>query len=91
MNEPILLRRIRLSESQPATGKTRHYRGDFLLPSPSELRIVQYSNDPGFYLFYCDSTGLEYTDTYHDSISGAMSQAQWEFNIKEEDWEITKS
>ena len=54
---------------------------------PVELRIVQYSSDPGFYLFYCDDCGSEMTDTYHDSIHDAMAQANWEFKVEKEDWE----
>lgn len=86
MSEPNLICRLRLGPSHQPTGKTRHFFGSSEIPLPVELRIVQYDGDPGLYLFYCDPTGKEMTDTYHDSLEGAMSQADWEFNVKPEDW-----
>lgn len=87
MSEPMLLRRMQLTPAHSATGKTRHFSGGERLPTPSELRIVRYSDDPGYYLFYCDSTGKELTDTYHDSLAGAFAQAEWEYSVKENEWE----
>jgi hypothetical protein len=62
-----------------------------LLPPPAELRIVQYPNDPGFYLLYYDRDGQEMTDTYHDSLEEAMAQAEWEFEARKGEWEVTPS
>jgi hypothetical protein len=83
---PMVLRRIRLGPSHTPTGKTRHVLGSQPVPVPSELRIVQYSRDAGYYLFYCDDSGNEFTDTYHDSIDKAMAQAEWEFRVRPEEW-----
>ena len=91
MTEPIILRRMQLSSLYPPTGKTHHYLGSEALPPPSELRIVKYLDDPGFYLFYCDNSGRELTDTYHDTLEGAMAQAEWEFGVKANDWEVVTS
>jgi hypothetical protein len=91
MNEPILLRRLPLTASHSPTGKTRHLFGDKVLPAPAELRIVRYRDDPGYYLFYCDISGKEITDTYHESLAKAMAQAEFEFQTKEGDWEIVSS
>ena len=88
MNELILLRRLRLGPLHRPTGKTRHLHGSELLPLPSELRIVKYFDGSGFYLFYCDGTGKEFTDTYHDTLECALAQAEWEFGVKEGDWEV---
>jgi hypothetical protein len=87
MNEPSILHRCRLTSDHTPTGRTRHLAGGEVLPAPSELRIVQYLNDPGYYLFYCDDTGKELTDTYHDSVEGAMAQAEWEFEVGKHEWE----
>lgn len=87
----MLLRRLQLTPARSPTGKTRHWSGGELLPAPSELRIVKYPDDPGFYLFYCDSDGKELTDTYHDSLEGALAQAEWEFEAKASEWEIMPS
>lgn len=83
-----LFRRIQLRPSHRPTGRTRHYRDDKLLPPPSELRIVQYPEDPGFYLLYCDDSGIEMTDTYHDALEGALNQAEWELQVKPGEWEV---
>jgi hypothetical protein len=58
------------------------------MPPPSELRIVSYPDDNGYYLFYCDGNGVEMTDTYHESIERALSQAEWEFEVKPDEWEV---
>ncbi len=80
------LRYIRLGPQHLPTGKTRHFLGTSELPSPSELRIVQYTEDPGYYLLYFDETGEELTDTYHDTLSQAMEQAEWEFGVRPDEW-----
>lgn len=86
MDEPKLLRRIKLKSAHKPTGKTQHFHGDKPLPAPTELRIVQFSSDPGCYLFYCDESGIEMTDTYHDSVQEAMAQAEFEFGIAADEW-----
>lgn len=82
-----ILKRVRLTSAHQATGQTQHFHGNQPVPFPFELRIVQYDSDPGYYLFYCDDCGIEITDTYHDSVKDAMAQANWEFRVKERDWE----
>jgi len=81
--------KMKLGSSHRPTGKTRHYRSGEECPPPAELRIVQFSDDPGFYLFYHDATGTELTDTYHESIAEAKAQAEFEFEIKPEEWECS--
>jgi len=76
MPEHVVLRRIVLGASHQPTGKTRHYHGTEELSPPSELRIVRFPDDAGFYLLYFDQDGSELTDTYHDSLEEAMSQAE---------------
>jgi hypothetical protein len=67
-----------LSDSR-RTSNTRHVvngveRADF-----AALAIAQYDANPGFYLFYCDEDWNTITDTYHDTIEGAVAQARFEF------------
>jgi hypothetical protein len=83
-----LLWKVILGENHAPTGKTRHYLGAMLAPVPVELRIIKYPEDSGYYLFYCDNSGKEFTDTYHDTVDEAKSQAEWEFNVKPEEWEF---
>lgn len=86
MNEDVTFFRIKLKPTHIPTGKTRHVKGRKPVPSPDELRIVQLTGDPGFYLFHYDKHGEELTDTYHDSVEEAMEQARWEFGIEKHEW-----
>jgi hypothetical protein len=88
MTDHVLLRRIYLGPSHNPTGKTRHYAGELLLPSPAELHIVKYSGDIGYYLLYLDGSGEEMTDTFHETIQSAMDQAEWEFQVKPNEWDV---
>ncbi len=77
----------RLGNKHAPTGFTRHTSNGIELPPPSWLKIARYEEDPaGFYLQYLDEELKELTDTYHDSIAGAMEQAQLEFGVTESDW-----
>ncbi len=90
MSEEILLRRIKLDAHHQPTGKTRHYFGtaaEEMMP-PAELKIVQYLHLPGFYLLYCDSQGIEMTDTFHESLEKTLAQAEREFRVREDEWEV---
>ncbi|QDT90269.1 hypothetical protein [Gimesia algae] len=90
MSEEILRRRIKLADHHQPTGKTRHYFGaaaEEMMP-PAELKIVQYPHSPGFYLLYCDPYGVEMTDTFHEAIEKAVAQAEWEFRVREDEWEV---
>jgi hypothetical protein len=73
-------------EGKAATGNTRHYVGDELLPVAAQLQIAQYTDDEGYYLFYLDEGGEIITDTYHSNLEGALEQAEWEYNVKPLDW-----
>jgi hypothetical protein len=87
MNEPVVLRQLRLQAHHRPTGNTRHYAGDGLLPPPAILQIVQFSGDAGFYLLYLNENGEEMTDTYHDSLIGTLDQAEFEFSVKADEWD----
>ncbi|MDX2037827.1 MAG: hypothetical protein SFX72_14340 [Isosphaeraceae bacterium] len=91
MADHEVIRRIRLNSSHRPTGRTRHVVGGELAPTPAELRIARYEGDPGCCLLYCDETGAEITDTYHDSVAAAIDQAEWEFGTKAEEWETVES
>jgi hypothetical protein len=84
-----VMRSVTLGPHHVPTGKTRHYLGSEPISPPSLLRIVQYEGDPGFYLLHFDADGNELTDTYHDSMDDALEQADWEFQIKPHEWELS--
>lgn len=93
----LIHRRIKLGSEHSATGKTRHTQGNLTpeglvstseLPPPHELVIAQLPPDEGYYLLYLDDLGNEITDTYHDSLGQALAQAEFEFRVQPEEWEI---
>lgn len=43
------------------------------------LAIARYDGADGLYLFYCDEEWNAVTDTCHDTMEQALSQAQFEF------------
>ena len=80
------LKKLCLDTRHTPTGFTRHSRAGTELPFPTELRIVQYPNDSGYYLFYCDEYGVEMTDTFHETIASAEEQAFAEYGVARVDW-----
>ena len=82
----LVVASVRLTSKHVPTGRTRHIAGAELLPTPTELRIVQYDGDPGFLLLYLDADRQELTDTYHSTLEGAFAQAEFEFGVKPDDW-----
>ena len=62
-----------------ATGRTRHVVARVEVGGFAGLAI-EYPNDRGFYLFYCDGEWGVVTDTYHDSVENAVDQAEFEFS-----------
>ncbi|MEU8181289.1 hypothetical protein AB0B86_11040 [Micromonospora sp. NPDC049047] len=91
---PNILAEVRLGPQHRPTGFTRHYYGyadghRVEVPHPVILRIAQYDGDePRAYLFYCDDSGEEMTDTLHDSVAEAMEQATAEFGVQRYDWDL---
>jgi hypothetical protein len=94
--EPKTLAEVRLGPQHRPTGVTRHYYGyadgvRVEIPPPVSLRVVQYpGNEPRAYLFYCDETGEEMTDTLHDSVEEALEQARAEFGVLPQEWTLLR-
>ncbi len=98
--EAQVLRRIRLGEAHSPTGQARHYRDNQLLPPPSEIVIARHDSvtrssmtEPlrpysSYYLFYLDSSGAEMTDMCEQTLADALTQAEAEFGIRPEEWEV---
>lgn len=88
MSHPTLLRQMRLQTKHQPTGQTKHYQGTATVPAPAMLHIVQFAGDSGYYLLYLDAKGQELTDTYHDTLAAALAQAQREFQIEPNEWDV---
>lgn len=68
------------------TATTTHFVGGQAVRDIASLMIVQIDGDPGHYLIYLDSAGMEVTDTWHESAERAMAQAEFEFGVREGEW-----
>jgi hypothetical protein len=78
------------------TGKTRHFLGTVIegqpvpvspFPVPKWVGISRESG--GFFLLYFDKNDVFITDGWHESLEGAKKQANFEFEITENDWQFT--
>jgi hypothetical protein len=76
---------VDLTDAHAPTGRTEHYRAS-LLPPPVRLEIVQLEGAVGFYLLYLDAQGNEQTDTFHETLPGALAQAEFEFRVRPDEW-----
>lgn len=90
MGDYIVLKQVVLQPRHQSTGKTVHKVGTEKLPHAHALKIVRFKDDDGYYLIYFDKTGAELADTYHDTVESAEGQAEWEYQVKTEDWEIIR-
>lgn len=97
MSDYLIHRRVTLKSRHAPTRKTHHFLSSLgddglirgpELPAPHALMIAQLRPDQGFYLLYLNEKGNEITDTYHESLEKALSQAKWEFNVELEEWEL---
>ena len=86
MDDANTLYRVILQDFHTKTGKTKHYVDNDEIDNPVELRIVQYKDDNGYYLLYIGFDGEELADTYHDTVEQAKDQANWEFNVNQNEW-----
>ena len=64
----------------------RYYNGQEETRRPFELRIIRYIDEGEYYLFECDEDGTEFTDTWHATVAEAMDQAEYNWDVRKEDW-----
>ena len=75
-----------LDSRHTRTGSTKHTVRGRDLGTPAALAICRDAAANAFYLFYCDSDWTVLTDTFHESLSGAKSQAEYEFAGVDATW-----
>jgi hypothetical protein len=80
-----------LSDNQTRTGLTKHYVEGVLIENFYGLSICKYPDVEGYYLFYCDTSWDAVTDTYHESLEGAIEQAEFEFTNTRNNWVFTST
>jgi len=81
-----LVRWVRLRENHVPTGRTSHKVDGQTVETASELRVMPFSADQGFYLMHFNADGDELTDTYHESLDEALEQANFEFGVTPDEW-----
>ena len=88
MADYIVVQRVKLTSLHRPTGKTLHLGASGPLPPPTELQIVVFPEPSAYYLLHFDTEGVEMGDTYHDSLEDALAQAEREFQIRPDEWEV---
>jgi hypothetical protein len=71
--------RVAAIDPSAATGRTRHVVEGEVRQDFKALAIARYGSDSEVYLFYCDADWNAVTDTLHDDIEHAVSQAEFEY------------
>ena len=61
------------------TGDCRQVVAGVLQGQAAGIAICQYEGNEDYYLFGCDATWRSVTDTYHQTIEEAISQAEFEY------------
>jgi hypothetical protein len=61
------------------TGRPLHRFDGSAAPPAAALAICQYEDGAGYYLFGCDDTWQEHTDTWHLTVEDALAQAEAEY------------
>ena len=85
----IAIARVKLAAHHLSPGRTKHTLSDSKGARPFplfvELVIAHYPGQAGFYLMHHAAyrTG---TDTWHETLEDALDQAEWEFEVKPEEW-----
>jgi hypothetical protein len=81
-----ILMQIKIEDQHKDTGNVRHTSDGRLLAIPRYLQIARMEDDSGYYLLYLDEKGKEQTDTWHESVEAALSQAEFEFGVQASEW-----
>jgi hypothetical protein len=81
MSQMVAIKKVVLNE--------RHFlsdsRGKNDFPPYASLVIAQHPDDQGFFLLNICVNG-QITDTWHATLEDALHQAQYEFDVKQEEW-----
>jgi len=89
MSEMVPLKKVVLNEGHIRPGRTKHTlcdeHGSREFPPFVSLVIARYPGDSGYYLLHLCENG-QGTDTWHQSLDEALHQAEYEFEVKHEDW-----
>ncbi|MGA2167616.1 MAG: hypothetical protein ABSG62_05350 [Terracidiphilus sp.] len=89
MSEMVAIKKVALGEHHLRPGRTKHTlvdsQGQRDFPLFTSLVVAQYPGDSGYYLLHLCEDG-QGTDTWHATLDDALHQAEYEFEVKPEDW-----
>lgn len=70
------------------TGNCRQIVAGALQGAAAGLAICQYEGESAYYLFGCDAEWNMVTDTWHETLEGALKQAEFEYEGVSETWNV---
>jgi hypothetical protein len=85
MSEWKIVRTVQLQDHHWPS-KTRHSINGAPVPPFTQLEIATNGQDTGYYLLHICADGRG-TDTWHESLEDAFSQAEFEFGVKHHEWQ----
>ena len=89
MSEMVPIKKVVLTEHHLRPGRTKHT----LVSGPAQrefspftsLVIARFREDSGYCLLHLCENG-QGTDTWHMTLDDALHQAEYEFDVKPEEW-----
>ena len=75
-----------IDERHRFTGNCKQIVAGQVLGPMAGLMICYYEKDGGFYLFGCDADWRVKTDTWHETLDEAKSQAEFEYEGISNTW-----
>ena len=80
---------VSLDERHLRPGRTRHFisdgKGQREFPAFESLVVTTYPSDSGCYLMHVCASG-ETADTWHENLEDALYQAEYEFEVRPDEW-----
>jgi hypothetical protein len=73
---------------QRPSGNCRQVVAGELQGPAARLAICQGERETGYYLFGCDAAWNTKTDTWHETLEGAMGQAEFEYAGVTATWNV---
>jgi hypothetical protein len=70
------------------TGGCRQIVAGVLQGAAAGLAICQYAGESNFFLFGCDPEWDPLTDTWHETMEGALRQAEFEYEGVSKTWNV---
>jgi hypothetical protein len=80
INDATVVLFTHIDERHRHTGNCRQIVGAIVQPPAAGLAICQYDGEDSFYLFGCDESWSNISDTWHQTLEEALLQAEFEYH-----------